>query len=291
MTNTWIGRDILRGAGGRARRGPQWEYERVSEVPCFFCEGQGSAGSCSGEIKGDDMKVFVAGASGAIGQPLIAELIRKGHTVTGMTQSETGGNRLHAYGAEAAVANAFDEAAVEAALRASGAKIVIDELTSLPKTPSELPAHAARDRKLRIEGGGNLHRAALTCGVRRYIQQSSGFFLEAKGVLADESSPLAINASPFVASSAQMYAYLEQRVLESSMEGTLLRYGFFYGPNTWYHPKGGAADEVRKQLFPVIQGARRSGRSFILKTRHMQRWPLSQRLRGNMWLWTMIRCR
>jgi len=168
---------------------------------------------------------------------------------------------------------------------------VIDELTSLPKTPSELPAHAARDRKLRIEGGGNLHRAALTCGVRRYIQQSSGFFLEAKGVLADESSPLAINASPFVASSAQMYAYLEQRVLESSMEGTLLRYGFFYGPNTWYHPKGGAADEVRKQLFPVIQGARRSGRSFILKTRHMQRWPLSQRLRGNMWLWTMIRCR
>ena len=104
MTNTRIGRDILRGAGRRARRGPQWEYERVSEVPCVFCEGQGGAGSCSGEIKGDDMKVFVAGASGAIGQPLIAELIRKGHTVTGMTQSETGGNRLRTYGAEAAIA-------------------------------------------------------------------------------------------------------------------------------------------------------------------------------------------
>jgi hypothetical protein len=81
---------------------------------------------------------------------------------------------------------------VAAALRASGAELVIDELTSLPKTPSELPAHAARDRKLRIEGGGNLHRAALTCGLRRYIQQSSGFFLEAKGALADESSPLAL---------------------------------------------------------------------------------------------------
>jgi nucleoside-diphosphate-sugar epimerase len=51
-----------------------------------------------------------------------------------------------------------------------------------------------------------------------------------------------------------MYAYLEQRVLESSIEGVSLRYGFFYGPNTWYDPDGGAADEVRQQQFPVIEG-------------------------------------
>jgi nucleoside-diphosphate-sugar epimerase len=51
-----------------------------------------------------------------------------------------------------------------------------------------------------------------------------------------------------------MYAQLEQRVLESSIEGVALRYGFFYGPNTWYNPNGGAADEVRKQQFPVIEG-------------------------------------
>jgi 2-alkyl-3-oxoalkanoate reductase len=127
------------------------------------------------------MKVFVAGASGAIGQPLIAELIRKGHTVTGMTHSEAGARRLRAYGVEVAIANALDNDAVEAALRASSAEAVIDELTSIPKTSSELPAYAADDRKLRIEGGGNLHRAALASGVRRYIQQSSGFFLDAKG--------------------------------------------------------------------------------------------------------------
>jgi nucleoside-diphosphate-sugar epimerase len=200
------------------------------------------------------MKVFVAGASGAIGQPLIAELIRKGHTVTGMTHSEAGAKRLRAHGVEVAIANAFDNGAVEVALRASDAEAVIDELTSIPKTPSELPAYAAGDHKLRIEGGGNLHRAALACGVRRYIQQSSGFFLEAKGALADESSPLAVNASPLVAGYAQMYAHLEQRVLESSIEGVSLRYGFFYGPNTWYNPDGGAAEEVRKQQFPVIEG-------------------------------------
>ena len=107
------------------------------------------------------MKVFVAGASGAIGQPLIAELIRKGHTVTGMTHSEAGAKRLRAYGAEVVIANAFDNGAVEAALRASDAEAVIDELTPIPKTPSELSAYAAADRRLRIEGGGNLHRAAL----------------------------------------------------------------------------------------------------------------------------------
>jgi nucleoside-diphosphate-sugar epimerase len=201
------------------------------------------------------MKVFVAGASGAIGQPLIAELIRKGHTVTGMTHSEAGAKRLREYGVEVAITNAFDNGAVEAALRASRAEAVIDELTSIPKIPSDLPAYAAGDRRLRVEGGGNLHRAAFACGVRRYIQQSSGFFLDTKDTLADESSPLAVNASPLIAGYAQMYAYLEQRVLESSVEGVLLRYGFFYGPNTWYDPDGGGtADQVRKQQFPVIEG-------------------------------------
>jgi 2-alkyl-3-oxoalkanoate reductase len=201
------------------------------------------------------MKVFVAGASGAIGRPLIAELIRKGHMVTGMTHSEAGAKRLRGYGVEVAIANALDNGAVEAALRASDAEAVIDELTAIPKTPSELPAYAAGDRELRIEGGGNLYRAALACGVRRYIQQSSGFFLDAKSALADENSPLAVNASPLIAGYARMYAYLEQRVLESSIEGVVLRYGFFYGPNTWYDPDGrGTADEVRKQQFPVIEG-------------------------------------
>jgi nucleoside-diphosphate-sugar epimerase len=201
------------------------------------------------------MKVFVAGASGAIGQPLIAELIRKGHTVTGMTHSESGAKRLRGYGVEVAIADALDSGAVEAALRSSEAEAVIDELTAIPKAPSELPAYAGRDRKLRIEGGGNLHRAALACGVRRYIQQSSGFFLDTKGALADESSPLAVTASPLIAGYAQMYTSLEERVLDASIEGIVLRYGFFYGPNTWYDPNGGGTtDQVRQQQFPLIEG-------------------------------------
>ena len=202
------------------------------------------------------MRVFVAGASGAIGQPLIAELIAKGHTVTGMTHSEAGARKLRAAGADVAIADALNCDAVEGVLRASHAEVVIDELTAIPRTPSELSARAHVDQRLRIEGGNNLHRSAIACGVRRYIQQSSGFFLDANEALADESSPLALNASPGIAKYAQMYAYVEQRALESSIEGVALRYGFFYGPNTWYNPDGGAADEIRKQLFPVIEGGK-----------------------------------
>src|SRR5690348_4684007 len=123
------------------------------------------------------MNVFVAGATGAIGQPLIAELVRRGDAVTGMTGSEGGARALEEFGAGVALVDALDAAAVEEAVRKSGAEAVIDQLTSLPRSPADMAAARAADRRLRIEGGGNLRRAALACGVRRYVQQSSGFFL------------------------------------------------------------------------------------------------------------------
>ena len=203
------------------------------------------------------MNVFVAGASGAIGRPLIAELVRRGHTVTGMTRSDAGARALADLGAAVARVSAFDARGLEEALRRSRAEVVIDELTALPKSPSEMAEAAPGDRKLRLEGGGNLHRAARACGVRRYVQQASGFFLRPGSGLADESEGLAVDASPRVAASARTYAELEARVLNAGdMEGVALRYGFFYGPGTWYHPEGAAADLVRRQGVPIIgQGA------------------------------------
>ena len=200
------------------------------------------------------MLVFVAGASGAIGEPLIAELLRQGHSVVGMTTSEARAKFLEGQGATAAIVDAFDAAAVEAALRRSKAEAVIDELTSLPKDQSEMPKYAAGDRKLRVEGGGNLLRAAIATGVRRYLQQSSGFFLKAtEGTLADESSPLDVNASPGVAASARTYQELEARLFSSNaIEGVALRYGFFYGPKTWYYSGGSAADRVMRGHDPVV---------------------------------------
>ena len=200
------------------------------------------------------MRVFVAGASGAIGEPLIAVLLKQGHSVVGMTTSEAGAKNLEGQGAEAAIVNALDPAALEAALQRAKAEAVIDELTSLPKEQSDMPKYAAGDRKLRIEGGGNLFRAAIASGVRRYLQQSSGFFLKAaQGALADESSPLDVNASPSVAASARTYTELEARLFSSNaIEGVALRYGFFYGPKTWYYPGGAAAKMVMRLENPVV---------------------------------------
>jgi len=200
------------------------------------------------------MRVFVAGASGAIGEPLIAELLKRGHSVVGMTTNEARARNLERQGAEACILNVFDAEAVEAALSKASAEGVIDELTSLPKELRDMPKYAAADRKLRIEGGGNLLRAAIACGARRYLQQSSGFFLKAaKATLADESSPLDVNASPGVSASAQTYTELEARLFGcNAIEGVSLRYGFFYGPKTWYYPGEAAANMVTKQQNPVV---------------------------------------
>jgi nucleoside-diphosphate-sugar epimerase len=203
------------------------------------------------------MKIFIAGASGAIGQPLVAESIRQGHTVTGMTHSDSGAERLKKAGADVVRVSAFDARALDEALQRISPEIVIDQLTALPKHPSQMAEAAAGDRKLRLEGGGNLFRAAQAAGVRRYIQQSTGFFLKAGSGLADETESLAVDASPRVAASAQTYTELESRLFSalqnpSRMEGVALRYGFFYGPNTWFHPDGASADQVRNQEMPII---------------------------------------
>ena len=199
------------------------------------------------------MKIFVAGASGAIGQPLVAELLRQGHAVTGMTRSDSGAEALEEAGATVARVSAFDAPALEKALRRSSAEVVIDELTALPKDPSDLAAAGPGDRKLRIEGGGNLFRAALAAGVRRYLQQASAFFLKAGSGLADESESLAVDATPGVAASAKTYTELEARLFSAPrIEGVALRYGFFYGPNTWYDPEGASAEHARLEQMPVI---------------------------------------
>jgi len=200
------------------------------------------------------MRVFVAGASGAIGEPLIAQLLKHGHSVVGMTTNKVRAAQLERQGAETVIVNALDAPALEAVLRHSKPDAVIDELTSLPKEMSDMPRYAAGDRRLRIEGGANLLRAAIACGAQRYLQQSSGFFLKAPaGSLADESAPLDVDASPSVAAAARTYAELESRLLNSSaIEGVALRYGFFYGPKTWYHPGQSAANMTVRQQNPVV---------------------------------------
>src|SRR5262245_35803495 len=199
------------------------------------------------------MNVFVAEASGAIGRPLVAELVRRGHTVTGMTRSDAGATALADLGAAVARVSAFDAPGLEQALRESKAEVVVDELTALPKSPADMASAAEGDRRLRLEGGGHLLAAARRCGVRRFVQQASGFFLRPGPGLGDEAEGLAVDASPLVAAKARAYAELEARLLAAGdIEGVVLRYGFFYGPGTWYHPDGASADQVRRGEVPVV---------------------------------------
>lgn len=199
------------------------------------------------------MNVFVAGASGAIGRPLVLELIRRGHAVTGMTRSDAGEAALLSLGAEVARVGAFDAEGLGRALRRSGAEVVVDELTALPRSPADIGPAEEGDRRLRVEGGGNLLGAAGRLGVRRYLQQSSGFFLRPGPGLGDEREGLAVDASPRVARMARTFAEVEARLLDSgNVEGVVLRYGFFYGPGTWYDPAGAAAGLARRGEIPIV---------------------------------------
>jgi nucleoside-diphosphate-sugar epimerase len=198
------------------------------------------------------MNVFVAGASGAIGRPVIAELLRHRHNVTGLARSQSALTDLRIQGVTVIEADVFDPYSIRAAIEKARPDVVIDELTSLPKSSAELANAIPGDLKIRLEGGGNLHRAAEEFGVKRYLQQASGFFLKAAKGLADEGSPIAVEAGGNVGLSARMYAELENRVRRSSMEGVALRYGFFYGPGTWYRQDGSAAEQVRRNETPII---------------------------------------
>jgi 2-alkyl-3-oxoalkanoate reductase len=201
------------------------------------------------------MKVLIAGATGAIGRPLLRCLNQKHHTVFALARSPDSARAVTALGAEPVAADALDAASVKAQVARIRPDAVINELTSLPRhyTPAEMRAAAERDRKIRTEGNANLLAALRDAGVCRYLLQSGGYWYAPGTGLADESVPFAFNASPAVAAGARRYADLEAAAAgTSSVEFVGLRYGFFYGPGTWYSRAGDMGEQVRKRQVPVI---------------------------------------
>jgi 2-alkyl-3-oxoalkanoate reductase len=166
---------------------------------------------------------------------------------------------LHERGVEGVVLNALDAEAVTAETARIRPDVIIDELTSLPKryTPEEMRKAAPRDRQIRLEGGGNLHRAARETGVKRYIVQSTGFFYGRGEGPASEEDPLAHDAPPGIAGSVDTYTRIENRVFGSpGLEGVALRYGFFYGPGTYHDPQNGSiSEQVRQRQYSAIDPA------------------------------------
>lgn len=185
------------------------------------------------------MKIFLAGASGALGQPLIRRLQDAGHEVWGLAHRSDSLKIIEKLGAHPVKGDALNEVNIFELIERVRPDVVIDQLTSLPSSPFDLAQRLPADRRLRLEGGGYLFKAAQTFHVQRYIQQLSGFYLDSESGLATETSPLRINAPGTIGDSARMYAALEKRILSTKkIEGVGLRYGFFYGPGTWYWSDG-----------------------------------------------------
>jgi len=187
------------------------------------------------------MNVFVAGATGVIGRPLLKLLKLAGHTVTGTTRSAGKLPMIEALGAKGVVADAFDADGLRRAVAEAKPDVVVHQLTDLPDVsdPAQMAAAREKNSRLRIEGTRNLMAAAKAAGVRRVVAQSIAF------VYAPGTRPYR-EGDPLDTSEAQKMtiagvAALEDAVLNTpGIDGIVLRYGRLYGPGTWFDKPGSA---------------------------------------------------
>ncbi|HEX5955888.1 MAG TPA: NAD(P)H-binding protein, partial [Solirubrobacterales bacterium] len=139
------------------------------------------------------MKVFVAGATGALGKQLVPRLVAAGHEVTGMTRSVQRADLVRELGAEPAVADALDPDAVGAAISAAGPEVILHELTALSESLDlrHFERDFAQTNRLRTEGTDHLLSAGRALGVRRFLAQSfAGWPYAREGAaVKDEEQP------------------------------------------------------------------------------------------------------
>jgi nucleoside-diphosphate-sugar epimerase len=190
------------------------------------------------------MKIFLAGATGAIGRRLTPLLVAEGHTVTGTTRSADKAKDLKAQGAEAVVVDVFDAKALREAVLRATPDVVIHQLTDLPQVfdPARLADVLHRNTRLREEATPSLVAAAKAAGVRRLIAQSIAFAYAEGPEPHAESDPIAsAEGDALSAITARGVRALESAVLNTpGIEGIVLRYGRLYGPGTWNTPNARA---------------------------------------------------
>lgn len=200
------------------------------------------------------MKVFLAGATGVLGRPLVRALVAQGHDVTGTTRTPARTATIEADGATAVVCDALDRDAVLRAVGAAQPEVVIHQLTSLPARFAQLRKGSEATNRLRRAGTRHLVEAAVGSGARRVIAESIAFLYEPVGPrVVDEQAPVSRDAPPPYGSLIAALRELEATVLGAvGVEGVVLRYGTLYGPGTWYAPEGNMTTLLRRRWLPVV---------------------------------------
>jgi 2-alkyl-3-oxoalkanoate reductase len=210
------------------------------------------------------MKIFVAGATGALGRVLVPQLVARGHEVVGMTRSESKQDLVRSLGARPVVADALDPDAVAQAVASAEPEAIVHELTSLSGPMSMRDARhpkrfegAIMTNRLRTEATDHLLAAGRGVGARRFVAQSFGAFRFARsgGPVQTEADPLDPDAPGTPQPGLEAIVYLERAVTTIEWgEGLALRYGGFYGPGTGISraPDAVMAAPIRKRRFPIV---------------------------------------
>ena len=206
------------------------------------------------------MKVFVAGATGAIGTQLVPQLAAAGHEVIAMTRSPAKIDALLALGARPVVADALDPDAVARAVAETDPEVIVHQLTALKGNPGlremrNPDRFAAMTNRLRTEGTDHLLAAGRAVGIRRFIAQSVAIYARTGGPVKTEDDPPDLDLPAKWRSGADAVRHLEDAVTDIDWaEGIVLRYGAFYGPgtSTSADPNALLTKAIRKRRFPII---------------------------------------
>jgi nucleoside-diphosphate-sugar epimerase len=183
------------------------------------------------------LRIFLAGAGGAIGRRLAVLLRDAGHAVVGTTRTHARAATLRGIGIAPVVVDAFDPDALVQAVAAARPDVVIHQLTDLPSAPGTPGYSAAQqaNRRLRIEATQNLMQAAKIAGARRVVAQSIAFVYAPGDGIHIETDPLDLAAEGVRQLTVQGIVALEHAVLRTpGIDGVVLRYGYLYGADTWY---------------------------------------------------------
>jgi nucleoside-diphosphate-sugar epimerase len=182
------------------------------------------------------MRIFLAGASGAIGRPLTAMLVAAGHEVTGTTRSADGARTISAAGARAVVVDILDAAGLGVAVAASRPQVVIHQVTSLTIKPGEelSDEQLARNAEVREGGTKNLIEAAAAAGARRVIAQSIAWlYLPGREPHTEDESIVPADPGAIDRTRRGVIELERQVTTDPRIDGIVLRYGRLYGPGTW----------------------------------------------------------